>query len=91
MAGQPECLKMNRTMLLHIARLEVQDIFLTFTSPGTKYNQAVTTLNNNFKPKKHIQFEIHMFGKAKQHDKETIDDFYCEGFKSKSNSNIEVL
>ena len=65
----------KRAMLLHISGYEVQDIFETLPDPGTKYDQAINALNNYFEPKKHIQFERHMFRKSKQETSETIDDF----------------
>ena len=42
---------------------------------GTKYDEADNALNNHFEPKKHIQFERHIFRKAKQETNETVDDF----------------
>ena len=44
----------KRAVLLHLAGLEVQDIFLTLTDTGVTYETALAKLTEYFTPKKNI-------------------------------------
>ena len=65
----------KRALLLHVAGMEVQDIFETFADQGTSYAEAVAKLSEYFQPKKNISYERHVFHKAKQQSEETIDNY----------------
>ncbi|XP_053389570.1 uncharacterized protein LOC128552552 [Mercenaria mercenaria] len=65
----------KRNLLLHVSGEQIQDIFETLPETGTSYNDAVTSLNQYFAPKKNVACERHIFRQAGQEQNETIDNF----------------
>ena len=51
----------ERNTLLHLARIETQEIFETLQDTGNTYDQAITKLNEHFNVKKNIPFERSVF------------------------------
>ena len=65
----------KRAVLLHLAGLKVQDIFLTLTDTGVTYETAFAKLTEYFTPKKNILFERHLFRQVSQEPGESIESF----------------
>ena len=65
-------------MLLHYVGEEVFDIYTNIFVPGTDENftNAVEVLDNHFKPKANISYEIYKFRNLKQQTDETTQQFY---------------
>ena len=65
-------------MLLHYIGEEVFDIYTNIFVPGTDetFANAVDVLDNHFKPKAHISYEICKFRNLKQQTDETTQQFY---------------
>lgn len=88
----------KKALLLNLAGEEVSEIFDSLPETGATYQQALTVLNNYFKPKKNILFEIYKFRQAKQEPTETLNEFYarlrnlsatCE-YENANNANNEI-
>ena len=65
----------KRSLLLHIAGPEVQEVFDTLTDTGTRFDEAVNKLNTHFKPCTNITFQRHVFRKEEQKDSESITQY----------------
>ena len=67
----------KRSLLLHCAGLDVQDIFFTLEEAnGTNnYEKAVNTLNNYFVTKVNVPYERYQFRALKQSDTETVEQY----------------
>ena len=65
-------------MLLHYAGPSVDEIFDTLEDTGDEddYDKAVEKLNDYFKPKANVTYEVYIFRQAKQKEEETIDSFH---------------
>ena len=70
--------KQKRAMLLHYAGPSVDEIFDTLEDTGDEddYDKAVEKLNDYFKPKANVTYEVYIFRQAKQKEEETIDSFH---------------
>ncbi|XP_050709686.1 uncharacterized protein K02A2.6-like [Eriocheir sinensis] len=62
-------------LLLHVAGLEVQDIFATLQPEGEAYDDLKTCLNNYFTPKANIRYERFLFSQCVNEANEKIDTF----------------
>ena len=69
----------KQALLLHIAGLEVQDIYYTLVGDNENktYDETVTILNDYFTPKQNVPFERHLFRQIVQTSEETMDQFVC--------------
>ena len=67
--------KRQRSLLLHYAGEEVNEIFETLTDNGNDYASAKKKLDDYFAPKKNTEFEVYKFGQAKQQSGEGIDAY----------------
>ena len=68
----------KRSLLFYLAGPDVEKIFETIPDNGEKkdYDVAATKLTQYFAPKKNIMYEINLFRKVQQRQRETIDQFY---------------
>lgn len=66
----------KKALLLNLAGEAVIDIFDSLPETGNTYVEALTALDNYFKPKKNVQFEIYNFRQALQRQEETIKEYY---------------
>lgn len=69
--------KQKKSLLLHCAGPEVQDIFETLTveAEGCPYGNAEKALNAYFAPHTNLVYEKHIFRRMEQKADETIDQF----------------
>ena len=70
----------KKSLLLHIAGPEVQELFdtLTVAAPNEKedvFDVALAALTKYFAPKANVAFERHVFRQATQGPDESVDDF----------------
>ena len=75
----------QKALLLHVAGMDVQDVFETLTDPGHPdevdpdphniYERALRTLDSHFIPTINAPFERHMFHKMKQEPQETVAQY----------------
>ena len=65
----------KRSLLLHIAGPEVQEVFDTLTDTGTRFDEAVNKLNAHFKPCTNVTYQRHVFRKEEQKDSESITQY----------------
>ncbi|XP_064462161.1 uncharacterized protein LOC135372483 [Ornithodoros turicata] len=65
----------KRAMLLHYAGEEVYDVFQTLSNTGTDYDTAIARLKEHFAPKRNTVYERHVFRRARQEVRETLDQF----------------
>ena len=69
---------LKQPMLLHMAGLEVQDIYYAQTQGQDKtYEESITLLDNYFTPKKNVSFERHQFRQVAQQPSESVDTYVC--------------
>ncbi|XP_057310486.1 uncharacterized protein K02A2.6-like [Hydractinia symbiolongicarpus] len=77
----------KRAILLHMIGPKCQEIFETFSDPGTTFEEALHKFDEHFSVKKNIPFERHKFHQASQQVGESTDQFitrlrqlslYCE-------------
>ncbi|XP_057305378.1 uncharacterized protein K02A2.6-like [Hydractinia symbiolongicarpus] len=77
----------KRAILLHMIGPNCQEIFETFSDPGTTFEEALHKFDEHFSVKKNIPFERHKFHQASQQVGESTDQFitrlrqlslYCE-------------
>ena len=82
-------------MLLHYIGEEVFDIYTNIFVPGTDetFANAVDVLDNHFKPKANISYEIYKFRNLKQQTDETTQQFYIRvkehAMKCEFDANLE--
>jgi len=80
-----------KTLLLHCAGQDVQDIFDTLTDPGpvpendSGYAKAMRSLDAHFVHQVNIPFERYQFRQAKQEESETADQFVLRLFQLSEN------
>ena len=67
--------KQKCALLLHVAGLEVQDIFATLTTTGESYDALKTCLNNYFMPKGNFRYDRFLFSQYSNEANEKIDTF----------------
>lgn len=73
----------KKSLLLHCAGEDVQDIFETLTVPARPsdetpvdvFEQALQMLNQHFAPQVNYTFERHIFRKIEQKENETVDQY----------------
>ena len=67
----------KRALMLHMAGMEVQDIFDTLADTGEPkdYDKAIAALDAYFSPAVNIPFERHMFRQMTQKEDETVGQF----------------
>ena len=72
----------RKTLLLHCAEMEVQEIFETLTDTGAPEGEdddvckaALRTLDAYFTPQVKVSYERHIFRQMKQEEHETVDQF----------------
>nr|XP_054762076.1 uncharacterized protein LOC129268563 [Lytechinus pictus] len=80
----------KKSLLLHIAGPDVQELFdtLTVDSPNdtqNEYDVALAALTAYFAPTANVAFERHLFRQAKQGQDESVDDF-CTRLKGLASS-----
>ena len=70
--------KQKRTLLLHFAGPEVDEIFDTLPDNGDNndYDTAVKRLNAYFSPKTNIAYEVYNFRQTKQKEGESLDSYH---------------
>ena len=74
----------KRAVLLHLARLEVQDIFLTLTDTGDTYETALAKLTEYFTPKKTFPFKDICSGKLAKNQVSQLN-LLLQGFEHVQN------
>ena len=76
--------KQKRSLLLHSAGMDVQEIYATLTDPGPPagtsdsanvYEKALRTLDAHFAPQVNVPFERHIFRQMYQEESENVDQF----------------
>ena len=73
--------KQKRSLLLHSAGMDVQEIFATLPDPGpltageTVYGKPLRMLDAHFAPQVNVPFERHVFRQMLQEESETVDQF----------------
>ena len=91
--------KRQRALLLYYSGQSVCDVFDTFTETGTDYKTAKDKLNAHFSPKRNTDYHKCLFGEARQHDAESIVEFYirlqqmaadCEFTATDKDSNLKT-
>nr|XP_006823364.1 PREDICTED: uncharacterized protein LOC102803828 [Saccoglossus kowalevskii] len=68
--------KRQRTLLLHWAGEEVDDVFDTLSETGSDFKTAKTKLTEYFSPKRNIEYERFVFRDTMQNSGESIDAFH---------------
>ena len=98
-AADIEDTKRQRALLLYYVGQSVCDVFDTFTDTGTDYKTALDKLTAHFSPKRNPDFYKCLLGEARQHDGESIVDFYvrlqqmavnCEFTATDKDSNLKT-
>ena len=76
--------KQKRALLLHVAGMEVQEIYFTLTGEdgSVVFADTLKVLDDYFVPKANIPFERHLFRQIAQDSSETVDQFLCTCFVS---------
>ena len=71
--------KQKRALLLHVAGMEVQEIYFTLTGEdgSVVFADTLKVLDDYFIPKANIPFERHLFRQIAQDSSETVDQFVC--------------
>ena len=69
----------KRALLLHVAGMDVQEIYFTLAGEGegTDFEATLKVLDDYFVPKANIPFERHLFRQILQENGETVDQFVC--------------
>ena len=69
----------KRALLLHVAGMDVQEIYFTLAGEGegTDFEVTLKVLDDYFVPKANIPFERHLFRQISQENGETVDQFVC--------------
>ena len=69
----------KRALLLHVAGMDVQEIYFTLAGEGegTDFEATLKVLDDYFVPKANIPFERHLFRQISQENGETVDQFVC--------------
>ena len=69
----------KQALLLHVAGLEVQDIYYTLVGDEAVdgYEATIKVLDDYFIPKSNVSFERHLFRQIVQKSDETVDQFAC--------------
>ena len=69
----------KRSLLLHTAGLEVQDVYFTLVPAGEDmdYPTTLKVLDDYFIPKANVPFKRHLFRQIIQSSEETVDQFVC--------------
>ncbi len=78
-------------MLLHLAGPKTFKEFETLESSGTTYDDARTKLNEHFKPKVILDYEVSFFRSMRQKKNETLDQYLdrlCEQISKREFSQI---
>ena len=67
----------KRALLLHVAGMDVQEIYFTLAGEGegTDFEATLKVLDYYFVPKANIPFERHLFRQISQGNGETVDQF----------------
>ena len=65
----------KRTLLLHVAGQEVQDVFATLTPADATFTSAKEVLNKYFAPKTNVRYERFLFRQCSQLAHESVDSF----------------
>ena len=68
----------RKALLLHMAGVDVQDIYETLTEvqgDDDEYVNAVRALDDYFQPRTNIPYERHLFRQLHQRDNESVDQF----------------
>ena len=65
----------KRSLLLHCAGKQVQDLFKTLGDTGTTYDAAKAKLDTHFKPKMNLSYQRHLFKKECQQSDEAVSQF----------------
>ena len=80
-------------MLLHIAGLEVQDLYYSLVDEKTdkhSFEEAIQLLNDNLMPQRNTPFKRHMFRQIEQVPQETATEFDCRLGHQAKNWNFGV-
>ncbi|PFX23119.1 Transposon Tf2-6 polyprotein [Stylophora pistillata] len=69
----------KRALLLHVAGMDVQEIYFTLAGDGedVSFQATLRVLDNYFFPKSNVPFERHLFRQISQESRETVDQFVC--------------
>ena len=69
----------KRSLLLHIAGMEVQEVYFTLVGKDTMatFQDTLKVLDDYFIPKANVRFERHLFWQITQENTETVDQFVC--------------
>ena len=69
----------KRALLLHVAGMDVQEIYFTLAGEGgdASFEATLKVLDDHFVPKANIPFERHLFRQISQGIGETVDQFVC--------------
>ena len=69
----------KRGLFLHVAGLDVQEIYFTLAGEDASASFAATVkvLDDSFIPKTNVPFERHLFRQIAQESGETVDQFVC--------------
>jgi len=65
----------QKAIMLHLLGPETERIFDTLTPEDDTYEKAMQILNEHFKQKKNVPFEISVFHKASQKQRENMEQF----------------
>jgi len=65
----------QKAIMLHLLGPETERIFDTLTPEDDTYEKAMQILNEHFKQKKNVPFEISVFHKASQKQGESMEQF----------------
>ena len=68
------------SLLLHIAGMEVQEVYFTLVGEDTiaTFQDTLKVLDDYFIPKANVPFERHLFRHISQENSETVDQFVCQ-------------
>ena len=69
----------KRSLLLHVAGMEVQEVYFTLVGEDTiaTFQDTLKVLDDYFIPKANVPFERHLFRQIAQENSETVDQFVC--------------
>ena len=75
----------KRSLLLHVAGMEVQEVYFTLVGEDTiaTFQDTLQVLDDYFILKANVPFERHLFRQIAQENSETVDQFVCR-FRQRS-------
>ena len=69
----------NRSLLLHVAGMEVQEVYFTLVGEDTiaTFQDTLKVMDDYLIPKANVPFERHLFWQITQENSEIVDQFVC--------------